>query len=181
MKRDVARILRGADLSRWKTVEVEYGKRTLDIRVPASCRVLEMREAPPLADGRAAIHASIHRPVGSKPLPEILKAKGKPAGTLQVCITTSDITRPVPYKGEAGILPPLLELLHQCGVARENILLLVGTGTHRPSTRAEKAAMFGEEVVAQCRIVDHECDNDAMLVDIGILGGNPWRSPRRSG
>jgi len=27
--------------------------------------------------------------------------------------------------------------------------------------------MFGEKVVAEYKIVDHECDNDAMLVDIG--------------
>ena len=126
-----------------------------------------MREVSPLADPRAAMRSSIHRPVGSQPLPEILKGKGKPAGDLTVCITTSDITRPVPYKGEAGILQPLLELLHQSGIRKENITLLVGTGTHRPSTPAEKAAMFGEDVVAQYRIIDHECDNDAMLVDIG--------------
>jgi hypothetical protein len=43
----------------------------------------------------------------------------------------------------------------------------VGTGTHRPSTPAEKIAMFGEEVAKTYRIVDHECANDAMLVDIG--------------
>ncbi|HSB68592.1 MAG TPA: nickel-dependent lactate racemase [Candidatus Methylomirabilis sp.] len=167
MKSEVARIIRQADLTGWKSVEVEYGAKTLTVRVPGNCRVLEMREVPPLADPRVAIRASIHHPVGSHPLPEILKGKGKPAGDLRVCITTSDITRPVPYKGETGILPPLLELLHGSGIRRENITLLVGTGTHRPSTPAEKSAMFGADVVAQYRIVDHECDNAAMLVDIG--------------
>lgn len=167
MKPEVARIIREANLTGWKSVDLEYGDKTLPVRVPGNCRVLEMREVPPLAEPGAAIRASIHRPVGSHPLPEILRAKGKPAGDLQVCITTSDITRPVPYKGDTGILPPLLELLHGSGVRRENITLLVGTGTHRPSTPAEKVAMFGQDVVAQYRIVDHECENDALLVDIG--------------
>jgi nickel-dependent lactate racemase len=167
MKTDVAHIIRGADLAGWKTVAVEYGAKAFDVRVPGHCRILEMKEVPPLADPRARIRASIDGPIGGKPLPDILKGKGKPVDRLTVCITTSDITRPVPYKGETGILPPLLELLHQAGVRRENILLLVGTGTHRPSTREEKVAMFGEDVVAQYKIADHECDNDAVLMDIG--------------
>jgi nickel-dependent lactate racemase len=167
MQADMDRIVRRADLTGWKTVEVEYGAKALDVRVPGHCRVLEMKEVPPLKDPGARMRASIHGPVGGRPLPEILRGKGKPPDRLTVCITTSDITRPVPYKGESGILPPLLELLHQAGIRRENITLLVGTGTHRPSTRDEKVAMFGEEVVAQYTIVDHECENDDMLVDIG--------------
>jgi nickel-dependent lactate racemase len=167
MRADVARIIRGVDLTGWKTVAVEYGAKTFDVRVPGHCRILEMKEVPPLADARARIHASIHGPIGSTPLPEILKRKGKPVDRLTVCITTSDITRPVPYKGQSGILPPLLELLHQAGIRRENVVLLVGTGTHRASTRDEKVAMFGEDVVAHYRCVDHECENDTMLVDIG--------------
>jgi len=167
MKADVARVISNADLSGWRPVEVEYGAKAFEVRVPGDCRILEMKEVPPLSDPRARIRASIHEPVGSRPLPEILKGKGRPVGELRLCITTSDITRPVPYKGESGILPPLLDLLHQTGIRKENIILLVGTGTHRPSTRDEKIAMFGEEVVAQYHIVDHECDNDALLVDIG--------------
>jgi nickel-dependent lactate racemase len=167
MKADVARIIRGADLTGWKTVEVEYGATAFEVRVPGHCQILEMKEVPPLADARARIRASIYGPIGSRPLPEILRGKGKPVDRLTVCITTSDITRPVPYKGESGILPPLLELLHQAGIRRENVTLLVGTGTHRVSTRDEKVAMFGEEVVAQYKIADHECDNDAALLDIG--------------
>jgi len=167
MKREVAGIIRGANLSGWKKVEVEYGARAFPVCVPKACRVLEMKEAPPLGDPQASILASINKPIGSKPLPEILKDKQKPADQLTVCITTSDITRPVPYKGDSGILPPLLDLLHRAGIRKENITLLVGTGTHRPSTRDEKETMFGKEVVDQYNIVDHECDNAEMLVSIG--------------
>lgn len=167
MRRDVAEILGAADLAGWRPVEVEYGGGTLTIRVPADCHILEMPEVPPVADAPEAVRRSIHRPIGCRPLPEILRATGKPPADTTVCITTSDITRPVPYRGDAGILPPLLALLHQSGVRREKITILVGTGTHRPSTAAEKVAMFGEEVAARYRIVDHECDNDDMLVDVG--------------
>jgi lactate racemase len=167
MNNEMARTIATADLTGWRTVEVEYGDRLLPIRVPAECRILQMHEVPPLSDPRDAIQRSIQEPIGCPPLPEVLRAKGKPARDLTVCITTSDITRPVPYKGDTGILPPLLGLLHRSGVRKEQITLLVGTGTHRPSSPAEKIAMFGADVVAQYRIVDHDCSDDRMLVDLG--------------
>jgi len=180
MKPDVARIVKDANLDRWKPIQVEYGHSALRILAPDDCRVLEMPETPALGNPREAIRRSIQQPIGGNPLPTIVRDKAKPAGDLTVCITTSDITRPVPYKGEAGILPPLLELLLQCGIRREHITLLVGTGTHRPSTPAEKIAMFGADVVAQYKIVDHDCDDDAMLVDLGkTQSGTAVRVNRR--
>ena len=157
----------GKGTNGWKTVEVEYGTDSFEVQVPGDCAVLAMKEVPPPADPEARMRESIRRPIGCRPLPEILKTKGKPVEQLRVCITTSDITRPVPYKGKTGILPPLLALLHEAGVRKEQITLLVGTGTHRPSTADEKVAMFGPEVAAAYRVVDHDCDHEPGLVDIG--------------
>jgi hypothetical protein len=42
MTPEVARTVRSADLTGWKTVEVEYGDQTVPVRVPGSCQVLEM-------------------------------------------------------------------------------------------------------------------------------------------
>ena len=167
MKSDIEAVVRGADLAGWESVEVEYGARSFPVLVPGGSRILEMNEVAPLLDPGARMRASLNAPIGSRTLPAILLSKGKPAAELTVCITTSDITRPVPYKGDSGILPPLLALLHEAGIRRENVTLLVGTGTHRPSSPAEKVAMFGEDVVAHYRIVDHVCDDAAALVDIG--------------
>jgi nickel-dependent lactate racemase len=164
---EVAEPLGGANLDGWKPVEVEYGSGALTVRVPPDCRVLEMPDVPALHDAPAAIRRSIHRPIGCRPLPEILRAKGKPSAELTVCIAVSDITRPVPYKGEAGILPPLLALLREAGVRKEHVTILVGTGTHRPSTAAEKIAMFGDDIASGYRIADHECENDDLLADMG--------------
>ena len=157
MQLERTRLVRDADLTRWKPVDVEYGPTSFPVLVPPDCRILEMADVSPLPNPRDRIRASIHEPIGTKPLPEILRAKGKPLRDLSVCITTSDITRPVPYRGEGGILLPLLNLLEEAGIAREHITLLVGTGTHRPSTPEEKVAMFGQDVTTQYRIVDHDC------------------------
>jgi nickel-dependent lactate racemase len=167
MRYDVAGAVRGADISRWKPVEIECGDHAIEVLLPPGTETLGMREFAPLARPQGEIRRSLEAPIGTPPLPQILKAKGKPAGDLSVCITTSDITRPVPYKGEGGILDPLLEILHGCGVRREQVTLLVGTGTHRPSTPQEKVAMFGERVAAAYRIIDHDCEDDAMLTCIG--------------
>jgi hypothetical protein len=73
----------------------------------------------------------------------------------------------VPYKGEEGILPPLLKRLESAGIRKENISIIVGTGTHRPSTPAEKVEMFGESAVRAFRILDHDCDEPECLTYLG--------------
>jgi nickel-dependent lactate racemase len=171
LRPEVASIVRGADIGRWKPVEVECGDHAIKVLLPPDAKTLGMREFAPLARPRDEIRLSLEEPVGTPPLPQILKAKGKPAGDLSVCITTSDITRPVPYKEEGGILDPLLEILHEGGVPREHVTLLVGTGTHRPSTPEEKIAMFGERVAARYRIIDHDCEDESMLTCIGRTRG----------
>jgi nickel-dependent lactate racemase len=167
MRPELERILESADLRGWKEVGVEYGAGELAVRVPPDCRILEMREAPPLADPAGAIRQALAQPIGSPPLAEIARARPKGPGALSVCIATSDITRPVPYRGQAGILGPLLEELLRAGVRRENVTILVGTGTHRASTAEEKAAMFGADVAGAWRVLDHDCDDEAGLRHVG--------------
>ena len=167
MRPDIADIVRGADIGGWRPVKVEHGDRTIEVLLPSDAKTLGMREFAPLAHPADEIRRSLEDPVGTPRLGKIIEAKGKPARDLSVCITTSDITRPVPYKGEGGILDPLLRILNDCGVRRENVTLLVGTGTHRPSTAQEKVAMFGERVAAEFRIIDHVCDDESMLTYIG--------------
>jgi nickel-dependent lactate racemase len=163
----VAGLIRGADTSGWKPVALEYGDREIQVLLPPGAKTLGIREFPPLARPKEEIRLSLEEPIGAPPLSRIVKAKGKPAAELTVCITTSDITRPVPYKGEGGILEPLLENLHGCGIRRGNVTILVGTGTHRPSTPGEKVEMFGARVAAEYRIIDHSCDDEASLTSIG--------------
>lgn len=167
MRPELERTLASADLRGWKEVGVEYGSGEVAVRVPPDCHTLEMRETHPLADPARAILEALERPIGSPPLSAVVRGKGKDPGALQVCIATSDITRPVPYRGPDGILAPLLGELRRAGVRRENVTLLVGTGTHRPSTPAEKATMFGADVAGAFRVVDHDCDDEAGLRHLG--------------
>jgi nickel-dependent lactate racemase len=167
MKPEIVRDVRSVDPAGWPSVAVEFGDAVLEIRVPPGCVTLTMNDAPVLGDPRSAFAAAVASPIGSAALAAILRGKGKPPAALTAAVTVSDITRPVPYRGSAGLLVPLLAAIEGAGVLRENILLLVGTGMHRPSTAAEKTVLFGEDIVRTYRIVDHDCEDAASLVDLG--------------
>ncbi len=164
MSNDILDIIKSADVRDWKSIGVDFGEQLLDIRVPERCELLTMQTAACLADPREAVRKALGQPIGSPTISEIIESKGKPPNTLTVCITVSDITRPVPYKGDNGLLLPLLALIEQTGVKREHIIIVIGNGMHRHSTHDERIYMYGPEVVSHYRIVDHDCENDADMV-----------------
>ena len=164
MKSEVAEILSKADTSGWKRIRVEFGDEPLDISVPPECASLRMKPMPCLASSKDEISNALKNPIGSPTLGEIIRSKGKPVEDITVCVTVSDITRPVPYKGEQGILLPLMEIIEGAGVVREHIVIVIGNGMHRPSTAEERLGMYGREIVERYRIVDHDCEDWSTLV-----------------
>ncbi|MBW1934612.1 MAG: nickel-dependent lactate racemase [Deltaproteobacteria bacterium] len=159
MRADIAKTIKSADTTKWKKIAVEFGDEFIEILVPPDCITLSMKKMPSLANSKQEILAALNNPIGSPPLNEIIHSKKKPPHELTVCITVSDITRPVPYKGENGILLPLLEIIGGAGVRKENIVIVIGNGMHRPSTLQERIFMYGEQVVSNYRIVDHDCED----------------------
>ena len=164
MKQEIADVLRGSQTRGWKKITVDFGDDFLDIEVPADSEILSMPSMPCLVDSAAEITHALNQPTGSATLSEIIHSKDKPVEDLTVCITVSDITRPAPYKGENGLLLPLLALIEQTGVKRENIVFVIGNGMHRHSTREERITMYGQEVVENYRIVDHDSEDDDSMV-----------------
>ena len=129
-------------------IRLDYGRTGLDVDLPDDRLVgpLTIRPAPPLADPQAAIEAAIANPIGSRPLAEIAR------GRKTVCILVCDITRPVPNR---LILPPVLRTLEEQGIAREDIVILVATGLHRPNEGAEMEELVGPEVARHYRCENH--------------------------
>ncbi|MGB7294195.1 MAG: nickel-dependent lactate racemase [Candidatus Aminicenantales bacterium] len=167
MKPEIKRVIQRVDTTNWIKMPLEFGEGFLEIRVPPECAVLSMKEVPARADPTRAIEEALSRPVGCPPIEEIIRRKQKAASRVTVAVTVSDITRPVPYKGETGILIPLLKRLEGAGVRKQNITIIVGTGTHRPSSAAEKKEMFGESVVRDFRILHHDCEDLECLAYLG--------------
>jgi nickel-dependent lactate racemase len=167
MKPDMKKALKKIDVKDWKKISVEFGRDVLAVSVPPTCVELSMKEVPALSDPGAALEKAFANPIGSPTLEEIIRTKDKSAEKLSVAIAVSDITRPVPYQGEGGILPLLLRRLESSGIRKENIKIIVATGMHRASTPDEKVEMYGKEVVEQYTITDHDCENNGLLESIG--------------
>lgn len=142
-----------------KTVHLLYGKDGMELRVPDSAVLLEGQEVPALPDAAAAVADTLANPIGSDPLAELIAAK-KPK---TVAITISDITRPVPNK---QFLPPMLKILNNCGIADENIVIIVGTGMHRHSTPEELEILVGADILSRIKVLDHDAHDPTTLVRV---------------
>ena len=133
-----------------KTVRMLYGKEGMELRVPGTADVLEGQDIPPVAEADKAVAAA---------LAELLATKQPKT----VAITISDITRPVPNK---QFLPAMLSVLNDCGIDDSQIVIIIGTGMHRPSTAAERDILVGEHIQQRIEIVDHRADAPETLVTV---------------
>ena len=167
MTPDIQKFIEKIDIKDWKKVSVGFGRNFLEISVPPDCVELGMKEVPSLSDPKAAFEKAFLNPIGSSTLEGIIGKNGKPPDKLSVAIAVSDITRPVPYKGENGILSHLLKRLISSGIRKENIKIIVATGMHRASTHEEKVEMYGEDVVELFTVLDHDCEKNDLLESIG--------------
>src|SRR5512139_560745 len=157
MRPDIKKAIKKINTEGWKRVPMEFGRRVLNLSLPPNCVELSMKDVPIVPDPKGAIEKAFSNPIGSPRLEEIIHKKGKPPEEMSVAIAVSDITRPVPYKGEKGILNPILSRLESNGIKKEEIKIIVATGMHRASTVEEKVEMYGEEVFKQYKILDHDC------------------------
>ena len=140
-------------------VKIPYNKRQIDIQVPNDATVYRTSYKDSGIDARELVLNAVRNPVESPPLSENLKK----SGAKSVVIVVSDITRPIPY---ADFLDAVLEEIKDAAVPRDNIIILIATGMHRPSTAVEREYMFGPEVCKRYRIIDHHAEKTDELVTI---------------
>ncbi|TVR31941.1 MAG: nickel-dependent lactate racemase [Spirochaetaceae bacterium] len=151
-----------------KSIQFPFGPDEVTIHIPQSVDVLKMPVAERLSNPETEIKQSLQHAIGTPGLDEIVRQKlaSKPDATAVIVI--SDHTRPVPYRGSQGILWPIIELLLQCGVPQERILVLVAPGTHRPLTDTELKTMLDERVFsAGIPIKSHNARDTAGLTHLG--------------
>lgn len=144
-------------------VQFPYGKEMLswDFSDEELLGVLQpkIHHYTPDASETGLVERAMENPIGTLSLRELAKGKGN------VVIIASDHTRPVPSK---IILPPMLTQIRQ-GNPKAEITILIATGCHRETTLQELTDKFGPEIVANEKIVVHDCDDAANLVSIGTL------------
>ena len=146
-----------------KIVNFPYGKEMISYDFEGEnfngVLVSKLHEYTPTASGLPLVEAAMDAPIGSPKLSELAVGKKK------VVIIASDHTRPVPSK---IIIPPMLREIRE-GSPDADITILIATGCHRDTTREELIYKFGEEIVANEKIVVHDSTKDEDLVKIGIL------------
>jgi nickel-dependent lactate racemase len=148
-------------------VHLEYGRSGLEVELPDRhvVKCLEYRPAQPPADPRQAICHALAHPIGTPPLAELAR------GRRSACVVISDVTRPVPNR---LILEPVLATLEESGIPRQEILILVATGLHRPNLGDELVEMVGRPIVDGYRIENH---HGGLLSEHAYLGTSPRGLP----
>jgi nickel-dependent lactate racemase len=142
------------------THAVPNGNRMIELRLPngVEVAVVQNKPMPILPDAERAIRDAILHPVGSKRVAGMVRPGQKAA------VIVTDVTRKLP---EEIILPLLLEELQAGGIQPGDITFVVATGTHRPNTEEEMAAMFGASLVGRFRFVNHNAWDEQGLKNLG--------------
>lgn len=141
-------------------VNMKYGRGEIGVDVPNPnlISVLTSQEFPPIENPEQAILDALETPTDSPALSEM--AKNRKSATIVI----SDITRPVPNK---LILPPMLRIIEEQGVPREEIRILIATGIHRPNEGDELLEMVGSHIIENYQIVNHFSQKQETLINLG--------------
>ncbi len=131
----------------------------MDLRVPETARVLVGQDVPAVEDADSAVTEALRAPISSAPLAELIARKNPKT----LAITISDITRPVPNK---QFLPAILRVLNEGGLTDSQIVIIIGTGMHRPSTPEEREVLLGNEILSRIEVIDHDAHDPATLAKV---------------
>jgi len=147
---------------------LKYGHDILSIEL--SGQVLTCDTPDDLPEPEDEIRRALAAPIAAPPLAEIVSAGER------VVIVTSDITR---YTGSEIYLPVLVDELNRCGIADDDIEIVIALGIHRKQTPEEHHKILGP-IFGRIAVFDHECDDPAQLVYLGrTCSGLPVHVNRR--
>lgn len=139
-----------------------------DFVLPPDTTIYGMSAPAALADPAKAVAEALEHPIASESLRSIAAKKLAASSAAKAVIVISDNTRPVPYKGEGNILTPIIDTLFAVGYRKEQILVLIATGTHRPMTDDEIERIIDPRVFAQgVTVLNHDCLDEEALTYLG--------------
>lgn len=143
------------------TEKIPFGEKSLLFDFPGNWRKETLSPNPSIAsdDPVKSIAEALEYPIESPRLQQIAASGQK------VAIVVSDITRL--WVRPAFFLPSLLQVLDQQGVRREDIVLIIGTGSHRDNSPAEIETLVGKEVSRNYRVLNHHAKNEEQLTRLG--------------
>ena len=146
-------------------VAIPYGSGFYNLKLNHKLDILKSKELIPVNNLEKELLKKLNGPIGTRSLNLLLKNKN------DICIVVSDNTRPVPNK---PILNTLIPYILGLGIKKENITILVATGSHETLTNFQLADLYGEDIYKNFKIVCSDCYRSDDFADIGyIADGTP--------
>jgi len=107
-----------------KRISIKLGKEVVEVNLPDNTKILSTEQPKPLSNPAFFIQKALIDSISSANLDQIIEQKLKKNPQAKAVIVISDNTRPVPYKGKAGILWPIIEKLLAKNISNDRILIL---------------------------------------------------------
>jgi len=144
-------------------VKLPYGKKSITIDIPEDrlegILVSKVNKYSTKGSEEEIVKKAIVNPVSAPRLKELAQDEKK------IVVISSDHTRPVPSH---ITMPIILDEIRE-GNPGANITILVASGFHRASTKAELRDKYGDEIVNREKIVIHNSRDKNNMVKVGIL------------
>ncbi len=134
-----------------------YGKESITFEMPKNQPVDLIY--PPIQPALEHINTHIYSTIRNNPY--FVDLASKITSNSKVAITINDKTRPVPNQ---VLFPPLLKAIQEIGISKENITLVIATGTHTPMKTEEFDLILDAETHKDIKMVSHDCDQTDNLV-----------------
>ena len=141
-------------------ITIPYGSDKVSFNVPDEnfCELLEPSCPVFNNDEDKIINDALENPIGTDKLEKIVEGKKT------VSIICDDMARPTPvYK----IMPHVLKRLHNAGIKKENIKIIIALGSHRYMTEDEIIAKVGKETYENYTVVNSSFKDENSLVLMG--------------
>ena len=113
---------------------------------------------PPIADVYSAVGDALSNPIGAPPLESSISEKSR------VLVVVPDKSR---HSDMRDVLRAVLSRIDLIGVKKNNVAILIATGTHRPMTEGEIIAKYSADVIGVYRVVNHIYNDMPGLIDLG--------------
>ena len=138
-------------------IDFFYGKASLTLDVPVSrlqgVLLSRAHDFKPGGTEAEIVRKALENPIASERLSMLARGKRN------IVLLASDHTRPVPSK----ILFPLMAEEIKRGNPEAAVTILVSTGCHRETSKAELENKFGKDVCDRYPVIIHDCDTSPVV------------------
>ena len=144
-----------------RSIKILYGEEGYSLSIKKNWKptVIRKPKMPLIKSIKKAVTNAFLNPINSLSLSNLAKDANS------ACILVCDITRPVPNH---LFIEKLVNTLIISGISKDNILILIATGLHRPATKEEINQIIGSKpILNNIKIVNHFAREDSQHRFIG--------------